>query len=133
MRSRQQQVGIVCRQAWRSRGESRPQRIALTAQACDDLLIPWSCRGRSVEANERLWRDSFERLREFKLAHGHPHVSKKDQLWRWVNNQRSKYKRGTLLAVREKLLLDIGFSFDGKLAHKFRERTELVRRLRASR
>jgi hypothetical protein len=65
---------------------------------------------------EALWAESFQRLREFKEAHGHCNVpakySKNPALADWVIDQRVYYHRGTLDLQRERKLTRIGFDWD---------------------
>jgi hypothetical protein len=60
-------------------------------------------------ADER-WDENFERLLAFKRKHGHCKVEGKDgKLGRWVDKQRTVYKKCTLKPEREARLEAVGF------------------------
>ena len=59
------------------------------------------------------WKDMFAALTEFKTIHGHCNIPQKSRehkrLGKWVNTQRTHYKRGTLRPDRKLQLDSIGF------------------------
>ena len=61
------------------------------------------------------WESMFERLVEFKKIYGHcnvpQHWKENKRLGKWVNTQRTAYKRGKLSAEKQKLLEEIGFAW----------------------
>jgi superfamily II DNA or RNA helicase len=61
------------------------------------------------------WESMFESLGEFKKIYGHrnvpQHWKENKRLGKWVNTQRTAYKRGKLSAEKQKLLEEIGFAW----------------------
>jgi hypothetical protein len=61
------------------------------------------------------WEDMFNALIEFKKNYGHcnvpQHWRENKRLGKWVNTQRTSYKRGKLPADRQQKLNEIGFSW----------------------
>lgn len=61
------------------------------------------------------WESMFERLVEFKKVYGHcnvpQHWKKNKRLGKWVNTQRTAYKRSKMPAEKEKQLNEIGFAW----------------------
>jgi superfamily II DNA or RNA helicase len=59
------------------------------------------------------WEDMFARLTDFKKAHGHcrvPQNWREDRrLGKWVNTQRTHFKRGNVKPHRQRLLDELGF------------------------
>lgn len=72
----------------------------------DELGFRWRVSGPS-------WEDMFARLVEFKKANGHcrvPQNWREDRrLGKWVNTQRTHFKRGKLKPSRQRQLDEIGF------------------------
>ncbi len=93
----------------RARARSRPIREGRTGRA----RRAWPQRLPYVEA---LWAESFQRLCEFREAHGHCDVpskySQNPALACWVVDQRVYYHRGTLDLQRERKLTQLGFDWD---------------------
>jgi hypothetical protein len=86
--------------------------------------------------NKKSWADHYDRLKEFKLTHGHPHVLRPHPLHPWVRTQRKHFKTGTLSKEHEQSLRAIGVSFVPSRVHnlkKLRQRAEMLRKLRSSR
>lgn len=81
--------------------------IAERGKRLDEIGFVW----RLVERNA--WERMFDRLVEFKNLHGHCNVPQKGagdkRLGKWVNTQRTHYKRGTLRGDRRQQLESIGF------------------------
>ena len=61
------------------------------------------------------WESMFENLVEFKKVYRHcnvpQHWKKNKRLGKWVNTQRTAYKRGKMPAEKEKQLNEIGFAW----------------------
>ena len=61
------------------------------------------------------WESMFENLVEFKRVYGHcnvpQHWKENKRLGKWVNTQRTTYKRGKMPAEKEKQLNEIGFAW----------------------
>jgi superfamily II DNA or RNA helicase len=78
-------------------------------------------RGRCLDAIGFIWRlndpnsweSMFDTLVEFKKVYGHcnvpQHWKENKCLGRWVNTQRTAYKRGKISAEKQKLLEEVGF------------------------
>lgn len=70
----------------------------------------------------RQWRESFEKLKQYKAEHGTtqlPWNYQQDKaLSEWVHTQRKLKNRGTLIAERQRLLDDIGFHWGVALGPK---------------
>lgn len=81
--------------------------IAERGKRLDEIGFVW----RLVERNA--WERMFDRLVEFKKLHDHCNVPQKGAgdklLGKWVNTQRTHYKRGTLREDRKQQLESIGF------------------------
>lgn len=81
--------------------------IAARGKRLDEIGFVW----RLVERNA--WERMFDRLAEFKKLHGHCNVPQKGGgdklLGKWVNTQRTHFKRGTLRGDRKQQLESIGF------------------------
>jgi hypothetical protein len=78
----------------------------------DEIGFVW----RLVERNA--WERMFDRLVEFKKLRGHCNVPQKGggdkRLGKWVNTQRTHYKRGKLKSERKEQLEQIGFLWNTK-------------------
>src|SRR5207247_161036 len=61
------------------------------------------------------WESMFDRLVAFKKVYGHcnvpQHWKENKRLGKWVNTQRTAYKRGKISAEKQKLLEEIGFAW----------------------
>lgn len=88
--------------------------MAERAKRLDELGFTW----RLVE--QEAWQRMLERLIEFKDTHGHCNVPQKGdgdkRLGKWVNTQRTHFKRGTLKSDRVQQLDAIGFVWNAKPA-----------------
>lgn len=73
----------------------------------DEIGFVW----RLIEPNS--WESMFDRLVEYKRVRGNCNVPQKQgankRLGKWVNTQRTHYKRGTLRPDRKQQLDSIGF------------------------
>jgi hypothetical protein len=69
-----------------------------------------------VEVNP--WETNFEALVNFKRENNHCNVPQKGgqyrRLGKWVNTQRTHYKRGTIKTERVRLLNELGFIWNTK-------------------
>ncbi len=86
--------------------------MAERTKRLDELGFAW----RLVE--QEAWQRMLERLIEFKATHGHCNVPQKGggdkRLGKWVNTQRTHFKRGTLKSDRVQQLDAIGFVWNTK-------------------
>lgn len=86
--------------------------IAERGKRLDEIGFVW----RLVERNA--WERMFDRLVEFKKLHGHCNVPQKGggdkRLGKWVNTQRTHYKRGTLRTDRVRQLEEVEFVWNTK-------------------
>ena len=73
----------------------------------------WGALPRATAPSCASWEAMLQRLIEYKTVHGDckvpQHYNKDPQLGRWVNNQRSAYKRNDMLEERKCILNSIGF------------------------
>ncbi|HRJ08029.1 MAG TPA: helicase associated domain-containing protein [Prosthecobacter sp.] len=87
--------------------------IAERGRRLDEIGFVW----RLVERNA--WERMFDRLVEFKKLHGHCNVPQKGGgdklLGKWVNTQRTHFKRGTLKPERVQQLKEVGFVWNTKV------------------
>lgn len=81
--------------------------MAKRAKRLDELGFEWWL----VEPNP--WEKMFEKLVEYKKVHGNcdvpQHYQKDKRLGKWVNTQRTTFKRGKMLPDRREQLESIGF------------------------
>ena len=88
--------------------------IAGRGKRLDEIGFVW----RLVERDA--WERLLERLIEFKKIHGHCNVPQKDgvnkRLGKWVNTQRTHFKRGKLKPDRVQQLKEVGFVWNTKAA-----------------
>jgi hypothetical protein len=86
--------------------------MAERTKRLDEIGFAW----RLVE--QEAWQRMLERLIEFKDTHGHCNVPQKSgsdkRLGKWVNTQRTHFKRGTLKPDRIQQLKKIGFVWNVK-------------------
>jgi len=86
--------------------------LAERGKRLDEIGFAW----RLVERDA--WERMLERLVEFKKIHGHCNVPQKDgvnkRLGKWVNTQRTHFKRGTLKPERVQQLKEVGFVWNTK-------------------
>ena len=86
--------------------------IAERGKRLDEIGFVW----RLVERNA--WERMLERLVEFKKIHDHCNVPQKDgqnkRLGKWVNTQRTHFKRGKLKPDRVRQLEEVGFVWNTK-------------------
>lgn len=99
------------------RAAKRYNRPILTERGkrLDEIGFAW----RLVERNA--WELMFERLTEFKKVHGDCNVPQKNgqnkRLGKWVNTQRTHFKRGKLKPERRSQLEAVGFVWNTKASH----------------
>lgn len=90
--------------------------IAERGKRLDEIGFVW----RLVERNA--WERMLDRLIEFKKLHGHCNVPQKGtgdkRLGKWVNTQRTHYKRGKLKLERKEQLEQIGFLWNTKVRNE---------------
>ena len=86
--------------------------MAERAKRLDEIGFSW----RLVE--REAWQRMLERLVEFKKDHGHCNVPQKGgqnkRLGKWVNTQRTHFKRGKLIPDRVRQLDEVGFVWNTK-------------------
>lgn len=86
--------------------------IAERGKRLDEIGFVW----RLVERDA--WERMLERLVEFKKTHGHCNVPQKGgqdkRLGKWVNTQRTHFKRGKLIPDRVRQLNEVGFIWNTK-------------------
>ena len=63
---------------------------------------------------KKLWNENYDLLLEYKQEHGHCNIPQSgifngQQLGAWVDTQRQRYKKGTLLHDRLVRLIEFGF------------------------
>ena len=84
-------------------GKLAPER----KRQLDDLDFVWS------KSTDEMWEVMFRQLQEFKEAHGHCDVPRRNKenpkLGTWVNTQRTAKCKGKLAPERERRLDDLGF------------------------
>lgn len=87
--------------------------LAERGKRLDEIGFVW----RLVERDA--WERMLERLVEFKNVYGHCNVPQKDgvnkRLGKWVNTQRTHYKRGMLKTERQRQLEAVGFVWNTKV------------------
>lgn len=81
--------------------------MAKRAERLDEIGFAWLL----VEPNS--WESVFDRLVEYKRVHGNcdvpQHYPKDKRLGKWVNTQRTTFKRGKIQPDRKRQLDSIGF------------------------
>jgi|GEM_PF-1654261 len=97
----------------RKRGKLSPEQERLLSE----LGFSWQ-----IGAIQKSWQDRYAELLAFRASHGHCDVSTRDDqnssLGTWVANQRTNRKRGKLSPAQERLLTEIGFSWQVGSAQK---------------
>ena len=86
--------------------------IAIRGKRLDEIGFAWRLVGHDA------WEIMLERLVDFKKVHGHCNVPQKGggdkRLGKWVNTQRTHFKRGDLKPDRIRQLEEVGFVWNTK-------------------
>ena len=79
----------------------------------ENTLLLYGLDGNKLSRSDRAWENKFKLLLHYYHEHGHTLIPTTDPtLGRWVQRQRSHYKKGTLNDYRRMALMSLKFVFD---------------------